>query len=107
MLGLLLIYFVGKVFYNLAEEYNRHLWGFAIAGVVSYYVGTFLFSIAMVLYYDYYSSEGFDSLDELSLNLMAIPFGLLTCWFFYKLLERNWSKTLIHEDDRNILDENF
>ena len=43
MLGLLLLYWVGKYFYKLAEEHDKSKWGFAILGVVSYYAGIVVF----------------------------------------------------------------
>jgi hypothetical protein len=48
MLGLFLLYFIGKSFYELAHEYDKSRWGFAIAGVVAYYFGTF---VAGILFY--------------------------------------------------------
>jgi hypothetical protein len=35
MLGLILIYFVGKAFYDLAGLHGKSQWGFAILGIVS------------------------------------------------------------------------
>ena len=37
MLGLLLIYWIGKKYYELATEHNRSPWGYAILGVFVYY----------------------------------------------------------------------
>ena len=34
MLGLVLLYWIGKYFYKLAEEYDKSKWGFAILGLV-------------------------------------------------------------------------
>ena len=34
MLGLLLIYFIGKYFYDLAAEFEKNKWLYAILGVV-------------------------------------------------------------------------
>ncbi len=42
MLGLFLLYFIGKIFYQLAEAHNKNKWVFAILGVIAYYAGTFL-----------------------------------------------------------------
>ena len=39
MLGLLLLYWIGKYFYKLAEAYDKSKWGFTILGIVVYYAG--------------------------------------------------------------------
>ena len=92
MLGLILIYLVGKKFYELAFEYNKSRWGYAIAGVVSYYAG-YLLSVFIIATIVEISSPGYitDS-NELLFSVLGIPFGALICWGFYKMLERNWSK---------------
>lgn len=93
MLGLLLIYFVGKKFYDLADNHDRSKWGYAILGILSYYVGllvgAFGLGLALALVFD---TVEFDSTEELLVSLISIPIGILTCWGFYKLLESNWKK---------------
>lgn len=107
MLGLLLIYFVGKKFYDLADNYNRSKWGFAILGILSYYVGllagAFCLGLALALAFD---MMALDSTEELLVSLISIPIGILTCWGFYKLLESNWRKTSRQGFDQ-ILDAGF
>src|SRR5687768_9646912 len=102
MLGLFLIYFVGKAFYQLAELYNKSKWGFAVLGVASYYAGTFFFGVAIGL-----SNElgwiDTGHVPEIGLSLMGIPFGILACWGLYKILERQWSKPSKFTDEE-ILD---
>ena len=102
LLGLILIYFVGKAFYDLAGQYNRSQWGFAILGVVSYYAGILVAGFVMgivselgiISFYDY---------SELVLGLMAFPVGVATCWGTYALLKNQWSKTK-KVDSQEILD---
>ena len=53
MLGLILIYFIGKRFQDLAKTYDNHKWGFAIAGVATYYIGTFIAGILIVFIKNY------------------------------------------------------
>jgi hypothetical protein len=92
MLGLVLIYFVGRKFYELAFEYNKSKWGFALAGVVSYYavllISVFIIGIIVEINSPGYITES----NEMMFGLLGIPFGLLGCWGFYKILENNWSK---------------
>lgn len=85
MLGLLLIYFVGKYFYELAHEHDRSRWGFAILGVVVYYVsqlmlGTILVSTLVL------SGMEMTPGTQLLMNVIAIACGVAGIWLFYFLL---------------------
>jgi hypothetical protein len=93
MIGLLLIYFVGKYFYDLAGQHNKSKWGFAILGIISYYVGTFIGGIVIALMFEFFLETSLDDFSEIVLGIMAIPMGVLACWGFYKVLENLWSKT--------------
>lgn len=106
MLGLLFIYLIGKQFYELAARHNKSRWGFAIAGVASYYFGTFIAGIVMVIYLEVWTSSSIEDIDDFMLNLIALPFGALACFGFYKILERNWERKTVHLDP-DILDEEF
>jgi len=104
MLGLLLIYFLGKKFYELAHEYDRSRWGFAILGVVVYYLGTFLAGVIIVLLGS--NSAAFLNLPDIVISLMSIPFGLLSAWILYRLLERSWINAK-ESTDSDVLDQNL
>jgi thiamine transporter ThiT len=106
MLGLLLIYFIGKAFYDLSAKHNKSKWGFAILGIVVYYAGTFIGGIIMGII-DFISGTNFTtSQSNLVLNLLAIPFGLLFCWIFHKILKSIWNKKAITFTD-DLLDSNL
>jgi hypothetical protein len=92
MLGLLLIYFVGKKFYELAFEYEKNKWGFAIAGVLSYYGGIVISMFILGFVIEINSPGYITESNETLFGLLGIPFGVLACWGFYKLLENNWRK---------------
>ncbi|GAB5400405.1 MAG: hypothetical protein Aureis2KO_19900 [Aureisphaera sp.] len=99
MLGLVLIYFIGKNFYTLAEKHNRSKWGFAVLGVVSYYAGAFIFGILLGIYIELWGSMSIDDYSDLALGFMAMPFGILTCIGLYQILKRIWKKeTKVDED---------
>lgn len=99
MLGLLLIYFIGKYFYDLAHEYGKSRWGYAILGVVSYYAGEIIGG-AMLGIAIAFGAEGLANVPELVLGLITVPVGILTCWGTYKLLQRQWQKSaLLHRGD--------
>jgi hypothetical protein len=106
MIGLVLLYFVGKAFYNLAGEHNKSQWGFAILGVVSYYIGLFVGAFVIGIVYVAMEAD-LEGTNDFLLGLMALPVGVLTCWGFYKLLEFQWSKTPTFNSAEEVLDANL
>lgn len=106
MLGLVLLYFLGKAFYKLAEQHDRHKWGFGILGVVSYYAGTFIAGFIIAILYELQEGSSIDDVSDIQLSFMALPFGLLTCWGLYAFLKKQWNKKSIIEDS-TILDDEF
>jgi hypothetical protein len=101
MLGIILIYFIGKPFYDLALHHDKSRWGFAILGVVAYYVGTFVMGIILGIL----SPETIETMNNLLLGLIALPLGLLFAWILYKFLENKWSKDSSNDDtDSSVLD---
>lgn len=103
MLGLALIYFIGKYFYELADDYEKSRWGFAILGVVSYYAGTFIGGIIVAIFYEIFGSTSIQTENDIILSFMVLPFGLLACWGLYTLLKRRWSKN--HDESFDMIDE--
>jgi hypothetical protein len=95
MFGIFLLYFIGKAFYTLAQEHQKNKWGFAIAGVVSYYAGIIIGEILIALVYELVLNGSVDSISDIALSLMALPIGIASCWGLYTLLKRNWSKSTI------------
>ena len=106
MLGLILIYFVGKAFYDLAGLHGKSQWGFAILGIVSYYAGTFIGGIAIGVLAEIYAFS-IDDTPTLVIGFLTLPAGVLTCWGTYKILERQWSKPAETNSDDETLDSNL
>jgi hypothetical protein len=91
MLGLVLIYSIGKYYYNLAALHEKNKWLFAIIGVASYYAGTFISGIALgIVLLGFETSV--DELNRVVLALIALPFGIGTTLLVYHLLKKNWQK---------------
>lgn len=93
MLGLILIYFIGRQFYDLANDFQRNRWLFAVLGVVSFYLGTFVAGLIIGVLSNYY--EFFSDLltqNQLVLGFASLPIGLLFCWGLHQLLKNNWKK---------------
>ena len=104
MIGILLIYFVGKAFYDLAGTYRKNQWLFAILGVASYYVGTFGAGITIGILMGMGYLDSLEGTNELVLGLIALPFGVLLCWGFYKFLENRFKNETPDYDDNKTLD---
>ena len=105
MLGILLIFFIGRYFYNLALKYDKNAWLYAIIGVVTYYgsglvVGFAIAILALVFEWEDILDEG----NTLLLNLLSIPVGILGCYIVYYFLEKNF-KGQTKDHNPNTLDE--
>lgn len=108
MLGILFLYYIGRYFYRLAFQYDKSMWGFAILGIISYYVGTFIGAILLMIIFPYMVEDIETSRrTEFLVNLISVPFGLATTYIFYKFLERKWSRAYTVEQNDNILDDVF
>ncbi len=105
MLGLLLIYFIGKAFFNLALKHGRNKWLFGVLGVVVYYgmmiIGVFLIGAVAILA----ENESFIELSDTILGIIGIPIGLLSVWLFHYLLRKSWEKNP-KDQNSELLDEN-
>jgi hypothetical protein len=111
MIALVLLYFVGKAFYDLAGLYNKSQWGFGILGALSYYAGQFLAAAIMGVVIAFVAPDKLESIGEgtgnIVMTLIAIPFGVLTCWGFYHLLKSQWSKKSDLSSSEDVLDGNL
>ncbi|MBU2996455.1 hypothetical protein KO500_08410 [Cellulophaga baltica] len=92
MLALILFYWIGKYFYNLADEFDKQKWGYAILGIVSYYVGCLGFGLICGIITEIVSPGTIDTINETLLSIIALPFGILSCYLLYKYLEKTWKK---------------
>ncbi len=106
MLGLVLLYYVGKYFFDLAGQYKKNKWLYAILGVVSYYGGLFAAGLGIGILAEMGVINSFENIPEIVLSLIALPFGVLTCWLFYVTLKSQWSKKTILNNE-NVLDSEF
>lgn len=90
MLGLLILFFIGKAFFNLAKKHHRNKWLFGVLGIAVCYGmiiigGIIVVAIALAL-----GNEGILELSDTVLGMMGVPIGLLSVWLFYYLLRKNW-----------------
>ena len=106
MIGLLLVYFIGKAFYDLALKFNQNKWGFAVLGILSYYLGLLLGGGLIGICMELFSPGSVEEFPDMVLGLMCIPLGALACWGVYKFLERKWSRPA-ETKSHNVLDDNL
>lgn len=104
MLGLLLIYFLGKKFYDLAFDNKRKPWAYAILGIVTYYGSLLLFGFVLGIILALTGNISFIEGHDLLFSLMSIPIGLLSAYILYKVLEKNWKKSPVNHQSE-LLDE--
>ncbi|MBT1698704.1 hypothetical protein KK083_17560 [Fulvivirgaceae bacterium PWU4] len=104
MVGLILLYFVGKPFYELAEKKRKSKWLFAILGIVCYYVGLIIGQVILLALYELLLDGSVDDVNDLALGLLSTPFGVLICWGLYTFLKNRWSNKETFSASEEILD---
>lgn len=95
MLGLILIYWIGKYYYELADEYGKSKWGYAIIGVVAYYFGTFVAGILIAIIAPTFISTA----STIGISLIALPLGLLATYGLFTFFKKNFKKNNINSID--------
>lgn len=94
MIGLLLIYWVGKYFYQLAGEFKKHKWGFAIFGLATYFGSQLIIGLFLGILNEIFIL-GID-FDSVGINLLGIPIGLVSCYLLYQFLEKKWKREYVN-----------
>ena len=94
MFWIILIYWVGKYFYQLAEKYNKIKWGFAVLGLAIYYGSQLIFGFILAVFNEIFIL-GID-FEGVGINLLGIPIGGLSCYFLYHFLEKKWKREYVN-----------
>ena len=111
MVGLILLYFVGKAFYDLAGLNSKSQWLYAILGVGSYYAGLIIGGVLIAIGYELFLGS-IDEVNDTLLSFLALPIGVLACWGFYRILKSRWEKKETVSDsaeevlDAHLIDKN-
>lgn len=104
MLGLLLLYFIGKKFSELATEYDKTKWHYVVLSIAIYYVGAigimFCISVVLILL----ESTILERVSDSALGIFGIPFGLISCYLLYIYLEKKWKREIPLSDD-SVIDQ--
>ncbi len=104
MIGFITLFFLGKVFYKLADEYQKQKWLFAILAILSYYLGTLLGGFIIFSLATGFEITAILEMDDRVFGLFGIPFGVLTCWGLYRYLRSQWEKGEQHAPNGDALD---
>lgn len=106
MLGFVLLYFIGKPFYELADLYGKNKWGYAIGAIAVYYLATIMSSIIMGAFCEIIGSTFFEETNEFILNLIIIPIGIMACVALYYIVKKDFSKNkTVKQNLHDMLDE--
>lgn len=103
MLEIILMGFIGNSFYKLAGDYSKSQWGYAIAGVISVYIGLMISGMLMAIGMDIVSPGSIETMNPMVLGLTAMPLALLFTWFLYGYLKKSWEKEKLI-DNADVLD---
>ncbi|MGY5352638.1 hypothetical protein ACXGQW_08765 [Wenyingzhuangia sp. IMCC45533] len=99
MLGILLLYFIGKKFYTLAEDYDKQKWKYTIFGILSYYggvmVGGFLLGIIDGLFLTTLTTTSNVA------GILFIPFGITSCYLLYRYCDKKFNEEANNQDSIN------
>jgi len=107
MVGLILLYFVGKAFYELAGRHNKGQWLFAILGVGTYYAGLFVGGMLVAIGYELFIGS-VEEVNDTLLGLLGLPVGVLACWGFFRILKSRWeTKETFSGSSSEVLDANL
>jgi len=90
MLGLLIVYFFGKSYYDLAKLYGRNAWGYAILGSVIFLAAQFVFGFLigiLILLADLDTN-----IPPIVLSIAALAFSAFITNMIEKMIRKNWEQ---------------
>ncbi|CAC9973371.1 hypothetical protein [Flavobacterium panici] len=95
MIGIIFIYWIWKSFSDLATEYNKNKWTYALIGLASYYgttlVAGFIYG-ACVFFINGVDGVNDENYNSIGWNLLFVLLGGLACYGVYSLLKSKGEK---------------
>lgn len=88
MLGIIIIYWIGRKYYDLAVRCNKSPWSWAIYAILIFYGSQIMFGVLVALF----SPETNFETNEVILNILGIAISGIVWFSVYKLLEKRWEK---------------
>lgn len=99
MFGILLLYFIWKYFSDLALKHRKSNWTFGLLGIATYYIGTFIGGLIIGLFDLLANTHYVEETSDIILNLISVPFGLLSVWGLFKILKNQWEAKKFEDND--------
>lgn len=99
MLSFVLLYFLGRPFYQLAQAHERSKWGWAILGIVVFYASAIIGGAVLAIIALYGFEFDIENMSDILMSVMVIPFGILGCWLFFKSIKKSWTKSVANNSD--------
>lgn len=104
MVGIIPLIILGRIFYKLAQEYNKSDWGYAILAVITYLITMFGSALALA-FVKIVQSGGIDAEviakdNEMLINILSTIVGVVCCIILYYFLKNRWQK-----EEANTIDE--
>lgn len=109
MLGIILIIFMARQFYNLAADYNKNKWLWAILSIVIFYGVQFIASIIYILAFVRYEEEMQPWSSQYIINLLvSLLTSIAAAYFLYRYLKNKWEleeDMPTNDNNLNLLDD--
>lgn len=92
MLSILLLYFIGKKFADLADKFKKEKWRYVVLGIVTFYGGAILLGMIFFLILELLGFINLETLSDRILGYLLLPFGFLSCYLLYTYFDKKWEK---------------
>lgn len=92
MLEILLVIYIGRWFYRLAEKHNKNKWLVGILGALSFYAFILISGFLMGVVFALMENEAFFELPDIVIGLLCIPFAIFGTWGLYRILKNSWER---------------
>lgn len=103
-MDLLIIGGLGKAFYDLANDFEKNKWLFAIIGVISFYIFTFFVGVSSAIVFS--TNGDFSESTITMLGYFATIISLIFSLILYVILKKRW-ETDRRTKKTGLLDDNL
>lgn len=93
ILGLIILLYLGRAFYRLAEQHQQTKWLYALLGIAVFYGSQIIIAfVGGILVTMYATSFTVDNVPDIWINLAVLPPSILFTWLFYRGLKKRWER---------------
>jgi hypothetical protein len=104
ILEIIIVYFISKLYYNLAIEHGKSKLAYTILAAVVYFGVIFLVGILLGILAIVFEWELIFEMSNSALSLIGILTGTLATWGLRLLLKKNWERGSTRALDSDLLD---